>query len=62
MRPLEKSLEKLDDVRRKKLSEIIGVSGGGPPSGPTSGLQIYNYFVINTILYTFYSFHSCFSV
>ncbi|XP_076948805.1 protein MOR1-like [Bidens hawaiensis] len=29
MRPLEKSLEKLDDVRRKKLSEMIGVSGGG---------------------------------
>nr|XP_043618716.1 protein MOR1 isoform X2 [Erigeron canadensis] len=29
MRPLEKSLEKLDDVRRKKLSELIGASGGG---------------------------------
>lgn len=29
MRPLEKSLEKLDEVRRKKLSEMIGVSGGG---------------------------------
>ncbi|CAI9262994.1 unnamed protein product [Lactuca saligna] len=29
MRPLEKSLEKLDDVRRKKLSEMIGISGGG---------------------------------
>ncbi|KAL8192496.1 hypothetical protein R6Q57_027681 [Mikania cordata] len=28
MRPLEKSLEKLDDVRRKKLSEMIGGSGG----------------------------------
>uniref|UniRef100_A0A5B7AKF7 Protein MOR1 n=1 Tax=Davidia involucrata TaxID=16924 RepID=A0A5B7AKF7_DAVIN len=30
MRPLEKSIEKLDDVRRKKLSEMIGGSGGGP--------------------------------
>lgn len=30
MRPLEKSLEKLDDVRKKKLSEMIGVSEGGP--------------------------------
>ncbi|CAA2988094.1 MOR1 isoform X2, partial [Olea europaea subsp. europaea] len=29
MRPLEKSLEKLDDVRKKKLSEMIGSSGGG---------------------------------
>ncbi|WZY81825.1 hypothetical protein YC2023_028209 [Brassica napus] len=28
MRPLEKSLEKLDDVRRKKLSEMIASSGG----------------------------------
>ncbi|CAL5344938.1 unnamed protein product [Camellia sinensis] len=30
MRPLEKLLEKLDDVRRKKLSEMIGGSGAGP--------------------------------
>ncbi|KAG5561588.1 hypothetical protein RHGRI_004590 [Rhododendron griersonianum] len=30
MRPLEKSLEKLDDVRKKKLSEMIGSSGTGP--------------------------------
>ncbi|XP_028125682.1 protein MOR1-like isoform X2 [Camellia sinensis] len=29
MRPLEKLLEKLDDVRRKKLSEMIGGSGAG---------------------------------
>ncbi|XP_028063310.1 protein MOR1-like [Camellia sinensis] len=29
MRPLEKSLEKLDDVRKKKLSEMIGGSGAG---------------------------------
>ncbi|CAH8374190.1 unnamed protein product [Eruca vesicaria subsp. sativa] len=28
MRPLERSLEKLDDVRRKKLSEMIASSGG----------------------------------
>ncbi|KAM7525117.1 hypothetical protein LguiA_015019 [Lonicera macranthoides] len=39
MRPLEKSLEKLDEVRRKKLSEIIGVSGGGPPSGTSVTTQ-----------------------
>ncbi|CAL5437365.1 unnamed protein product [Camellia sinensis] len=29
MRPLEKSLEKLDDVRKKKLSEMIRGSGAG---------------------------------
>ncbi|XP_058078323.1 protein MOR1 isoform X2 [Magnolia sinica] len=29
MKPLEKSLEKLDEVRKKKLSEMIGSSGGG---------------------------------
>ncbi|KAI4304346.1 hypothetical protein MLD38_039873 [Melastoma candidum] len=33
MRPLERSLEKLDDVRRKKLSEMIGDSGDTAPSG-----------------------------
>ncbi|XP_015164155.1 protein MOR1 isoform X2 [Solanum tuberosum] len=37
MRPLEKSLEKLDDVRKKKLSEMIGGSDGGPPAAFTSG-------------------------
>ncbi|KAK4711224.1 hypothetical protein R3W88_005737 [Solanum pinnatisectum] len=36
MRPLEKSLEKLDDVRKKKLSEMIGGSDGGPPATFTS--------------------------
>ncbi|KAI3456298.1 hypothetical protein Pfo_012961 [Paulownia fortunei] len=30
MRPLEKSLEKLDDIRKKKLSEMIGGSTGDP--------------------------------
>ncbi|KAL8032653.1 hypothetical protein ABFX02_13G110200 [Erythranthe guttata] len=34
MRPLEKSLEKLDDVRKKKLSEMIGT--GDPSSVPSS--------------------------
>ncbi|XP_078437424.1 ARM repeat superfamily protein [Wolffia australiana] len=29
MKPLERSLEKLDDVRKKKLSEMMGTSGGG---------------------------------
>ncbi|KAI3709962.1 hypothetical protein L2E82_39732 [Cichorium intybus] len=38
MRPLEKSLEKLDDVRRKKLSEMIGISGGGAPTAGGSAI------------------------
>ncbi|KAK6932524.1 CLASP N-terminal domain [Dillenia turbinata] len=37
MRPLERSLEKLDDVRRKKLSEMIGGSGGMQPASTNSG-------------------------
>ncbi|CAN4084015.1 unnamed protein product [Withania somnifera] len=37
MRPLEKSLEKLDDVRKKKLSEMIGVSDGGSSATLSSG-------------------------
>uniref|UniRef100_A0A1J3JK11 Protein MOR1 n=1 Tax=Noccaea caerulescens TaxID=107243 RepID=A0A1J3JK11_NOCCA len=36
MRPLERSLEKLDDVRRKKLSEMIASSGGGESAGTGS--------------------------
>lgn len=40
MRPLEKSLEKLDDVRRKKLSEMIGVSGGGASAVAGSGFNM----------------------
>ncbi|VVB02220.1 unnamed protein product [Arabis nemorensis] len=36
MRPLERSLEKLDDVRRKKLSEMIASSGGGESAGTSS--------------------------
>lgn len=40
MRPLERSLEKLDDVRRKKLSEMIAGSDVAPPSGSTTGLKI----------------------
>ncbi|KAG9134204.1 hypothetical protein Leryth_023206 [Lithospermum erythrorhizon] len=35
MRPLEKSLEKLDDVRQKKLAEMIG--GSGQSSGTSTG-------------------------
>lgn len=38
MRPLEKSLEKLDDVRRKKLSEMIAGSGGVSTAVSSSGL------------------------
>lgn len=36
MRPLENSLEKLDVVRKKKLSEMFGSSGGGPPAAAGS--------------------------
>uniref|UniRef100_A0A2P2MMY9 Protein MOR1 n=1 Tax=Rhizophora mucronata TaxID=61149 RepID=A0A2P2MMY9_RHIMU len=36
MRPLERSLEKLDDVRRKKLSEMIAGSGGGVSASTSS--------------------------
>ncbi|XP_074307660.1 protein MOR1-like isoform X2 [Silene latifolia] len=36
MRPLERSLEKLDDVRRKKLNDMIGSSGSGAPGGGSS--------------------------
>ncbi|KFK36460.1 hypothetical protein AALP_AA4G127500 [Arabis alpina] len=36
MRPLERSLEKLDDVRRKKLSEMIASSSGGESAGASS--------------------------
>ncbi|GJW87272.1 protein MOR1 [Tanacetum coccineum] len=32
LRPLKKSLEKLDDVRQKKLLKMIGVSGRGAPT------------------------------
>ncbi|KAJ6297855.1 hypothetical protein OIU76_019046 [Salix suchowensis] len=39
MRPLERSLEKLDDVRRKKLSEMIAGSGDGVPVVASSGVQ-----------------------
>ncbi|PIN16310.1 Microtubule-associated protein [Handroanthus impetiginosus] len=36
MRPLERSLEKLDDIRKKKLSEMIGGSTGDPSAVPNS--------------------------
>lgn len=39
MRPLEKSLEKLDDVRKKKLSEMIVGSTGDPSAIPNSGSE-----------------------
>eukprot|EP00249_Psilotum_nudum_P025077 c29367_g1_i8 orf=372-4385(+) len=39
MKPLERPLEKLDDIRKKKLTELIGTSGGGPTSAsaPVAG-------------------------
>ncbi|XP_030501209.2 protein MOR1 [Cannabis sativa] len=39
MRPLERSLEKLDDVRRKKLSEMIAGSEGGASTNTGSAVQ-----------------------
>lgn len=41
MKPLERSLEKLDEVRKKKLSEMIGSSGSGQVPSSGSGLQIF---------------------
>lgn len=38
MRPLERSLEKLDDVRRKKLSEMIMGSEVSTSTASSSGL------------------------
>ncbi|KAJ6841944.1 protein MOR1-like [Iris pallida] len=38
MRPLERSLEKLDEVRKKKLSEMIGSSSDGTVSSTGSAL------------------------
>ncbi|RWW78985.1 hypothetical protein BHE74_00012750 [Ensete ventricosum] len=40
MRPLERSLEKLDDVRKKKLSDLIGSSGGGETSTSGEGANL----------------------
>ncbi|XP_042390738.1 protein MOR1-like isoform X1 [Zingiber officinale] len=47
LRPLERSLEKLDEVRKKKLSDLIGSSGSGeglisgpvPPSNSSTNLS-----------------------
>lgn len=43
MRPLERSLEKLDDVRRKKLSEMISGSEGGTSASTGSGQYLFIY-------------------
>lgn len=55
MRPLEKSLEKLDDVRKKKLSEMIGGPSGDPSTLPNSGLESYFviYSAIESVLFMF---------
>lgn len=48
MRPLERSLEKLDDVRRKKLNDMIGGGpGSGPPAGASAGLVFYAFIYVN---------------
>ena len=69
MRPLERSLEKLDDVRRKKLAEMIGNSGGGVTTSTSSGLKnfpyssstidfffffLYLFFSYNLLLFTYF--------
>lgn len=46
MRPLEKSLEKLDDVRKKKLSEMIVGSTGDLSIVPSSGLKLNTSFIL----------------
>lgn len=38
MRPLERSLEKLDDVRKKKLTEMIAGSGSAVSGGNSTGM------------------------
>ena len=47
MRPLERSLEKLDNVRKKKLAEMIAGSGSG---GTSSG--VYGFLCILTIAFS----------
>ncbi|KAJ0016894.1 hypothetical protein Pint_11462 [Pistacia integerrima] len=44
MRPLERSLEKLDDVRRKKLSEMITSSEGGVST--SSGFRFVSFYFL----------------
>lgn len=43
MRPLERSLEKLDEVRKKKLTEMIAGSEGGLVPATASGLDDSNF-------------------
>ncbi|XP_027924008.1 protein MOR1-like [Vigna unguiculata] len=45
MRPLERSLEKLDDVRRKKLSEMISGSEDAVPGRSSAGFTSESAFV-----------------
>lgn len=40
MRPLERGLEKLDDVKKKKLSDMIAAAGGDATNGTNSGLLV----------------------
>lgn len=51
MRPLERLLEKLDDVRRKKLSEMIGGSGGGTSTSTSSGLWKFHFTSVKYFIY-----------
>jgi len=44
MRPLERSLEKLDDVRRKKLSEMISGSEDAVPGRSSAGFVLFIYY------------------
>jgi hypothetical protein len=64
MRPLEKSLEKLDDVRKKKLSEMIGSSGGGSTAVSSSGLfsLLFGFSLVLHSLVVLFVFSSYFSI
>lgn len=51
MRPLERSLEKLDEVRKKKLTEMIGSGGNGPVvTVPTAAVSTRSSAVANANL------------
>ena len=46
MRPLERSLEKLDEVRQKKLTEMIGSTANAPVPSATSSGNGSTYFIL----------------
>lgn len=64
MRPLEKSLEKLDDVRKKKLSEMIGGTGGSSTSVSGSGFffVIFSHLISHVLGVLSFSLSTDFSI